>query len=129
MPKQILIVDDNPIIRRLVRRCVESEMGWHVCGEAENGAMALGMVTDLNPDLVILDFVMPVMDGLEAARRITSMAPNTPVVMFTMQYSQQLLSEARAAGVRDVVSKSDAGTAHLVNSVRSLLNQPSARMA
>src|SRR5271166_2630218 len=51
MPKQILIVDDNPIIRRLVRRCVESETGWHVCGEAENGAMALGMVTDLNPGL------------------------------------------------------------------------------
>ena len=122
MPKQILIVDDSPMIRRLVRSTVETNTDWQVCGEAENGEVAIVMVTKLKPDLVILDLIMPVMDGLEAARRISAIAPNTPMLMFTMQTSGQLLQDARAAGIREVLSKSDAGSNHLISSMRSLLN-------
>jgi DNA-binding NarL/FixJ family response regulator len=122
MPKRILIVDDSPMIRRMLRSCVETKTDWEVCGEAENGAVALMLVTKFKPDLVILDLVMPVMDGLEAARQISSIAPQTPMLMFTMQNSNQLLQDAQAAGIKRVLSKSDSGTDSLIASMRELMN-------
>jgi two-component system, NarL family, nitrate/nitrite response regulator NarL len=129
VPKQILIVDDSPMTRRLIRTRVEVKTDWEVCGEAENGAEAIEMVRNFNPDLIILDLVMPVMDGLEAARKITRIAPHTPMLLFTMQNSGQLLLDARAAGIQQVLSKSDTGTDHLISSMRSLLDEPVPRIA
>src|SRR6266498_1061047 len=104
---RILIVDDSPSIRLLLRRCIEANTSWDVCGEAENGKVAIEKVIQLSPDAVIVDFQMPVMDGLEAARQITRFSPDTPILMFTMHKSDQLVQAAKAAGIRDVVSKSD----------------------
>jgi two-component system chemotaxis response regulator CheY len=117
---KILIVDDSSFIRLLVRRCIEANTDWNVCGEAENGKIAIEKVTQLHPDVVILDLQMPVMDGLEAARQITKIAPNAVLLMFTMHKSEQLLEVAKAAGIRDVVSKSDSVTEHLLASLRSM---------
>ena len=116
----ILIVDDSAVIRRSLRFWIEQDSDWKICGEAENGKIAVEKVEELHPDIVILDFQMPVMNGLEAARRITVLAPNTAMVMFTMHSSEQLVKDAGAAGIQNVVSKSDDLTGHLLASLKSL---------
>ena len=63
------------MVRYYLRRAIELNREWKVCGEAENGAVALEMVGQSHPDVVIVDLEMPVMGGLEAARRITEIAP------------------------------------------------------
>jgi DNA-binding NarL/FixJ family response regulator len=116
----ILIVDDNAVMRRLVRAHIEAKSDWQICGEAENGRMAVQMVKELRPDVVILDFQMPVMNGLEAARDIARHAPDTAMVMLTMHNSEQLSRDARAAGIKDVLSKSGSVANELMASIANL---------
>jgi DNA-binding NarL/FixJ family response regulator len=116
--QKILIVDDNALVRKLLRTCIESDAEWRVCGEAENGRVAVEKVAELHPDVVLLDLQMPVMNGLEAARKIKVVAPNTAMVMFTMHCTPQLMQEAREAGIRDVVSKTDQLVDHLLPALR-----------
>ncbi len=126
MPYSILIVDDSAVIRRLLRFCLDHSTEWRVCGEAENGRMAVEKVEELHPDIVILDFQMPVMNGIEAARQIALVTPHPAMVMFTMHDCEQLRQEAHAAGIRDVVSKSDRFAERLIASLRSVSPSPSA---
>jgi DNA-binding NarL/FixJ family response regulator len=121
---EILIVDDSAILRKSIRSCIEQNTDWHVCGEAENGQVAVEKVRGLHPDLVILDFAMPVMNGLDAAREITIIAPSTPLVLFTMHSSTQILREAKAAGITNVLSKSEGGPDNLIASLHALLDRP-----
>ncbi|MGA2019201.1 MAG: response regulator [Candidatus Sulfotelmatobacter sp.] len=107
MGQKILIVDDNSMIRSSLRSWIEGNADWRVCGEAENGQIAVEKVETMRPDIVILDLQMPVMNGLEAARQISHVAPNTAMVMFTMHPSTELLKVAQTVGVREVVSKAD----------------------
>jgi len=116
MPHSILLVDDNSLVRRSLRSCVDANPDWRVCGEADNGASALEMVRALHPDVVILDLQMPVMGGLEAAQKIAGIAPNTVMLMFTMHTGEQLSREAEAAGIKHVLSKSD-GSAGIIASL------------
>jgi DNA-binding NarL/FixJ family response regulator len=118
MPHSILIVDDNAPIRRSLRSCIEQNSDWKICGEAENGRIAVEKVKELHPDIVILDFQMPVMNGLEAARRISRVAPRTVMLMLTLYNGEQLLKDAQAAGIKDVLSKSDRPADHLLASLR-----------
>lgn len=118
MTHTILIVDDNRLVRSLLRTWLEQHSEWNVCGEAENGKVALKQVEVLHPDIVILDLQMPVMNGLEAARQISRLAPATVLIMFTVHNSPQLLKEARARGVSDVVSKCDLLEEHLLTALR-----------
>lgn len=120
MPYTILLVDDNATIRRSLRSWIEQEADWQVCGEAENGKVAVEKVKELHPDIVILDFQMPVMNGLEAARRIARFAPATAMVMYTMYSGGQLLKDARAVGITDVVSKSERLEDHLLPSLKKV---------
>jgi DNA-binding NarL/FixJ family response regulator len=115
----ILIVDDNALLRQILRTCLEHDPQWKVCGEAENGKQAVERVAELKPDVVLLDLQMPVMNGLEAARQIKTVAPNTVMLMFTMYSSPALLREAQSAGIRDVVSK----TEHLVERLLPALRE------
>jgi DNA-binding NarL/FixJ family response regulator len=118
---KVLIVDDNAVIRRLVRDCIEQDSNWQVCGEAENGKLAVEKVNELCPDIVILDLQMPVMNGLEAARQIKVVAPETAMVMFTMHSSEQLLRDARAVGVKAVLSKPEGLHENLLKTLRMVL--------
>jgi len=120
----ILIVDDSPLIRHSLRYCIEQNSDWQVCGEAENGKVAVEKVKELKPDVVILDLQMPVMNGLEAARHITLLAPKTAMVMFTMHNCEQLWKDAQAAGIKDVLSKSDGVAEHLLASLRNVCAGP-----
>ena len=120
----ILIVDDNSAIRSTLRSYLEQYREWSVCGEAENGQDALEKVKQLCPDVVLLDFQMPIMNGLDAARRITQLAPGTIMLMLTMHYSQELMKEAEAVGIKQVLSKSDAIRDHLLISLQTMQFQP-----
>ncbi len=128
MSTTVLIVDDSPPIRRSLRAWFERRDGWEVCGEAENGAVAVERVKALNPDIVILDLSMPVMNGLEAARKISSIAPKTAMVLFTMHASEHLTNDARSAGIKYVISKLD-GAAILLDSVESIVERPRGKTA
>jgi DNA-binding NarL/FixJ family response regulator len=116
----ILIVDDSPVVRHAFRAFIERIKDWRVCGEAENGKIAVEKVKKLHPDVVILDLQMPVMDGLEAAGQINQLAPNTTMLMFTMHNSEQLLKFAPAVGIREVISKSDRLAEQLLASLKRL---------
>lgn len=119
MPLKILIADDNATVRRLLRRTIEDNAELNICGEAENGQIAVEQVRQSNPDVVILDFQMPVMNGLEAAREIGRIAPKTTLVLFTLYAHAEVLKQAEAVGIRRVFSKPDSFS-HLVAWLRTM---------
>ena len=80
MPFRFLIVDDNAVIRRALRVLVEGYADWQVCGEGENGFEAVAKAGELNPDLIIMDLAMPMMDGISAAREISKTSPALPIL-------------------------------------------------
>jgi DNA-binding NarL/FixJ family response regulator len=121
MKHTILIVDDSPLIRRSLRLWIDESLDWEVCGEAENGEQAVERVEELRPEIVILDFQMPVMNGIEAARRIRDRVPRTAMLMFTMHTSGELLKQALEAGVADVISKSERVADHLFKALHQLV--------
>jgi DNA-binding NarL/FixJ family response regulator len=108
MPTRILIVDDSPLVRRRLKTMLQERENWQVCGEAANGEDALAKVKESAPDLILLDFLMPGMDGLQAARELSKLVPDVPILMFSMHLSQQLIEAAQSAGIRGAVPKSDA---------------------
>lgn len=116
----VLIVDENAVVRKLVRDCIETDTNWRVCGEAENGEIAIEKVKTLRPDVVILDLQMPVMNGLEAAKEIRQTVPETAMVMFTMHNSNELMQEAQAIGIQEVLSKSDRIAENLLATLRRM---------
>jgi len=106
MPVRILVADDDSSIRMLLRRLLEDHSEWQVCGEAASGSEAVGKVSQLTPDLVVLDLAMPGMNGLQAAREIGKSKPQVRMLLLTVQeISVELLDEARRCGFRGAVSK------------------------
>ena len=103
--KGILIVDDNAIIRRSLRRILESVEGWQVLGEAADGQEGIDKAKELGPDLIILDLSMPRLNGLEAARILSKTMPKVPLLMFSAHTGHIVEEEATAAGVSAVLSK------------------------
>ena len=112
MGKRVLIADDHEIVRNMVCSMFMAD-GFEVW-YAENGAEAVQKALDVQPDLVILDLAMPVMNGIEAARKLKILIPSLPLLMFTNNLGSVLEQEARAAGITAVVSKSDAAEQLLV---------------
>jgi DNA-binding NarL/FixJ family response regulator len=104
---RILVVDDSDLMRRSLRTLLEGRDHWKVCGEASNGQEAVTKFSNEKFDVVVLDFQMPVMDGLEAARQITARSPDTPILMVSMHASPQLAEEARKVGIRGFCGKVD----------------------
>ncbi|MGA9527395.1 MAG: response regulator transcription factor [Terriglobales bacterium] len=121
MTKRILIADDSKLIRRQVRTIIESDKSVEVCAEAIDGADAVRKACECFPDLAILDVAMPNMNGLEATRKIKSLMPTLPVLLFTLHDSPELKWESRKAGADAVLAKSD-GSTHLTRVIHSLLH-------
>jgi len=119
MPESILIVDDEPAIRKSTRKFLESETQYEVCGEAVDGVDAIEKARDLRPDLIILDMSMPRMNGLQAARVLRKEMGNVPIILFTMHLSAVSSAEVQAC-VSSVVCKTD-GLVTLVKQVDALL--------
>ena len=105
--RSVLIVDDNPLIRRVVSQAFRSD-GFAVCGEASDGRQAIDLAKQVIPDLIILDFSMPVMNGLEVASELRTIAPNTSIILLTMYSNELVAEEATKLGIDLVVSKTEA---------------------
>jgi two-component system, response regulator PdtaR len=103
---RVLVVDDSELARTLITRILRAH-GMEVCGEAVDGQDALERAQATHPDLVILDFLMPRKDGLQAARELRKLWPSIQIVLNTLYLTDQLRQVAEAAGVRHVVSKSN----------------------
>lgn len=104
---RILIVDDSAPIRSALRWIVKAHTGWQVCGEASNGVEGISAAKRLKPDVVILDFSMPVMNGVEAALHIKRSSPKIHLLMFTSYANPAVGEAARAAGVEAFMDKAD----------------------
>lgn len=118
---RILLVDDNPAVRRYLRAILEQQESWHVCGEARTGAEALHQVLETPPpDLILLDYQMPDLNGVDVARQISELFPKIPILMVTLHLSNQLAEAARNAGVRGACAKQDIGS--VVEAVDVLLH-------
>jgi len=124
VPFSVLIADDNPTVRRSLRSLIEVSTEGKVCGEAENGAVAIEQAATLRPDVIILDLGMPVLNGLEAARQISVNVPHAALLMFTMHANEHLVKAAQKVGIRRVFSKSD-GAEDLINAITSLVAENS----
>jgi len=117
---QILIADDDPTIRLLLRRLLEKHGDWQVCGEASNGVEAIEGVERFKPDVVVMDLAMPVMNGLQAGPEIAKAHPRLPMLLISVQeVSKQLAWEARNTGYRGAVTKS--GGDEVLRGVEALL--------
>jgi DNA-binding NarL/FixJ family response regulator len=117
---RILLVDDNPAVRRYLRAILEQQENWRVCGEARTGAEALHQVLENPPDLVVLDYQMPDLNGVDVAKQIAEMFPKMPILMVTLHLSRQLADVAKQAGVRGACAKQDIGS--VVEAVNVLLH-------
>ena len=120
MPHRILIADDYSPMRSQLKKILETySHGWKVCAEAADGAEAVQKAIVCKPSLIILDFQMPIMNGLTASARIAKAVPYIPILMYTIHKSEYLDAEARKVGVRGVISKS--GPEALLRAVAALL--------
>ena len=117
---RLLIADDHALVREGLRTMLSGEDGIEVIAEANDGAQALSLCRELQPDLVLMDVRMPVMDGLEATRRIKQQMPKTSVMMVTMHENPDYLFEAVKAGAAGYVLK-DASGERLLGAVRRTL--------
>jgi DNA-binding NarL/FixJ family response regulator len=104
---RILIADDSPPVRSGLRTLLGLNSDWQVCGEAVDGADAVEKARQLAPDLILMDFSMPEMDGVQAAQKIAESGTDIPILLFTLNLSRQLMELARNAGLRGAISKSE----------------------
>ena len=115
----ILIADDHEIVRSGVRNLLESG-GYFCCGEASNGREAVKMAEELQPAVAILDVTMPVLNGIEAARQVLKLCPQTKVLVFTVHDAEQVVMEIFRSGAHGYLLKSDAGR-QLLDAVQCVL--------
>ena len=106
-PVRILVADDSELMRRCLRKLLEQEDQWKVCSEAANGREAIEKVQQSTPDVIVLDFQMPEMNGLDAAREIRKRSPEIPILMVTLHMSAQLEHQAKKIGIRGACDKND----------------------
>lgn len=118
---RILVADDNAAVRHYLRGLLELKTTWRVCGEVPTGGEALQRVKEDPPDVILLDFQMPDVNGIDVARQINRLFPEIPILMVTIHLSKQLAEEARRVGIRGVCLKSDVGS--IVEAVDTLLNE------
>jgi DNA-binding NarL/FixJ family response regulator len=105
---RILIADDHAVVRAGLRTLLESREGWQVCGEASDGREAVEKANNLKPDVAVLDIGMPLLNGVDATRRIRTASPATEILILTMHESDDLVQQVIRAGARGYILKDDA---------------------
>ena len=121
---RILIADDHDVVRSGLRTLLESHVGWSVVAEAADGKTAVMKALETQPDIAVLNYSMPLLNGVEATRQIRKRSPKTEVLVFTMHDSDALVGEVLEAGARAYLLKSDARQ-HLISAVEALtLHKP-----
>ena len=117
-----LLVDDHESVRMGVTAILSSRPNMEVCGEAANGQEAIDKARELQPDLIIMDVNMPVLDGIHSAKEIRAFLPDVPILFFSMHDGVYLVHEAKMAGGQGFVHKSDA-RATLLDAVDALIKK------
>jgi len=117
---RILIADDSQIVRGIIRSFLERKPNIEICGETADGRQTIDAALILQPDVLILDVLMPEFNGIEVASILKKSLPNTKTILFTV-YGDFIKSLALAAGANVIVSKSD-GLSPLLLALESLLN-------
>jgi DNA-binding NarL/FixJ family response regulator len=118
---RILIADDHDVVRSGLRAILEAREGWKVVAEARDGKEAIAKAIETRPDVAIIDYSLPVMNGVEATRQIRARVPSAEILIFTMHDRDVLIAELLEAGARGYLLKSDANK-HLIIAVESLSN-------
>jgi DNA-binding NarL/FixJ family response regulator len=118
-PIRILIADDHDIVREGVRALIRQQSHWEICGEASTGRKAVAEAEKLKPDIIVMDIGMPELNGLDATRRIKRVLPNTEVLIFTANETEEIVKNVFKAGARAYLLKSEANN-HLVPAIEAL---------
>jgi len=116
---RILIADDHEVVRSGLRAILEAHEGWNVVAEASDGKEAIAKAVEAKPDVAIIDYSLPTMNGVEATRQIRARVPSAEVLIFTMHDTDVLIGELLEAGARGYLLKSDAKQ-YLIAAVESL---------
>jgi len=116
---RVYITDDHQIVRRGIRQLLSTEAGIEVVGEASNGKEAVAGVEQLKPDIVLMDLVMPVMDGIEAIRQIKAGHPSIQILVLTSFATDDKVFPAIKAGALGYLIK-DTGPEELVEAIRQV---------
>ena len=117
---RILIADDHEMIRAGLRHIVELHGGWRICGETASGREAVELARKFMPHVVIVDLLMPELNGFEATRQIKKHVPHTEVLVFSILESDDVVHQALEAGARGYLVKSDHGR-HIVEAIEALV--------
>jgi DNA-binding NarL/FixJ family response regulator len=119
---QILVADDNEFVRRAIRSVLQMEPDFKIICEAADGVAAIDESTKLLPTVVLMDVSMPGIGGLEAARQILEIAPNTEIVLLTEHAVAEMARTALSMGIRGYVIKSDAAK-DLADAIRTVIQK------
>jgi len=116
---RILLADDHKVVRQGTRALLSTVPEWKIVGEADNGRDAVSLTAELKPDIVILDIGMPELNGLDATRQIKKKLPETEVLIFTGQETEELVHDVFDSGARSYIMKTDAAD-HLIDALKAL---------
>ena len=120
MTKTVLIVDDIQYVRKALKQILTSQ-GFKVIGEASNGEEAVRLYDENRPDFVTMDLVMPVLNGVEATKKIMQLDPNATILILSSMMEENLVTEAIHAGAKDYIVK-PFQTDEVLKVVRNALN-------
>jgi len=116
----ILLADDHTVVRQGLARLLEAESGFKVIGQAENGREAVSMVAEYNPDIILMDISMPLLNGIEAARQIKKMAPEAKIIILSMHSHDRYISELFCTGISGYLLKS-ASSKDIINAIHEVV--------
>jgi DNA-binding NarL/FixJ family response regulator len=116
---RILMADDHDVVRSGLRHIVEAQPNWQVVAEAADGKEAVQKALETKPDVAVIDYSLPLINGVEATRQIRSAQPRTEVLIFTMHDNETLIQELLKAGARGYLLKTDARR-HLIGAIEAL---------
>lgn len=116
---RILLVDDHTILRDGLRTLLENEPDLKVIGEAEDGRQAVTLACQHDPDVVLMDIAMPLLNGLEATRQIKRQCPKAKVLILSMHDNEEYIRQALEAGAMGYILK-DAAAKELINAIRDV---------
>jgi DNA-binding NarL/FixJ family response regulator len=117
---RILLADDHDVVRRGLKALLQEHAGWEICGEAMSGREAVELARAMQPDIAIIDMMMPDLNGLEVTREIRKTSERTQVLIFTMHHNEMLIHEVLEAGARGYLLKTDAEQ-HIITAIETLL--------